>query len=53
MRTKELHIECMMLVDLVSEDESREEALGRVLDILIQNGIHTSIHRARIEWSCE
>ena len=53
MRTKELHIECMLLVDLVREDESREEALGRVLDILMQNGIHASIHRARLEWYCE
>lgn len=53
MRKKELCVECMLLVDLEREDESREEALRRVLDILIQNDIYASIHRARLEWYCE
>lgn len=48
MRKKELCVECMLLVDLEREDESREEALGRVLDILMQNDIYASIHRARL-----
>lgn len=46
--TKELHIKCELFCDLQSQEETKEHALERVLDVLNENGIFMSVNRSEI-----
>lgn len=48
--TKELCVKCELIFNLSSEDETREEALERLVDILNQNGASIIINKSKISW---
>lgn len=45
---KELYVKCDLYVDLLSEAESKENALDRLIDFLNENNIAISINRSEI-----
>lgn len=48
--TKELCVKCELIFNLLNEDETKEEALERLLDLLNQNGASIIINKSEIAW---
>lgn len=48
--TKELCVKCELIFNLLNEDETKEEALERLVDLLNQNGASIIINKSEIAW---
>ena len=48
--TKELCVKCELIFNLLNEDETKEEALERLVDLLNQNGVSIIINKSEIAW---
>ena len=48
--TKELCVKCELIFNLLNEDETKEEALERLVDLLNQNGASIIINKSKIAW---
>lgn len=48
--TKELCVKCELIFNLLNQDETKEEALERLVDLLNQNGASIIINKSKIAW---
>lgn len=46
---KELNVKCNLYFDMLSDNESRENAINRLLELLNENDIAINIHFAEVE----